>query len=116
MHENFRFRFKVKTQLGRRIAKMTGLICLRIGTSDNGMHRKQEVSEKLTKYEVLLKEPFAWSWLFGLSLSTLTFATKYNMDLIFIRGNLPFISSVPSKIINLVSCHSLWTSAVFLLF
>jgi len=83
MHENFRFRFKVKTQLGRRITKMTGLICLRTGTSDNDMHRT------LTNYEVLLKEPFAWSWLVGFSLSTLTFATKCSVDLTFIRGSRP---------------------------
>ena len=65
MYEHFRFRFRVKTQFGRHITKMTVLICLRIGSSNNGMRNTQGVSENLTKYEVLLKEHFAWSWLVG---------------------------------------------------
>jgi hypothetical protein len=36
----------------------------------------------------------------------LTFATKCSMDLIFFRGYLPFILSVPINIINLDSSHS----------
>ena len=75
MHENFRCRFKVKMYLRRLITKMIGIISLRIGTSDNGIHKTQEVSDKLTKYEVLLMETFAWSWLVYRSV-LLTFATK----------------------------------------